>query len=793
MISRRFQIIVSIALLIALQFVIGTSGAQAQTRRAVLVGIDKYQAAAEEKAQASSPAIHSSLRRVELKGTSTRLPFGDLDGAVSDMREIAALLLTPRFAFQNQNIHTLENTQATADAILGSIQRYLIDEAKPGDVALFYYAGHGSLMQNKQTREHSGLDSTIVPADWKVNPDIRDKELARLFRQAVKKGVVLTTIFDSCHSGSILRGSWKVREIPADGRYVEDPPDRDAAGKLLPAPEEEGALVLSAAQDYQPATEVSTESGAHGAFTWALLQVLRNPLPNESMSRVFQRVRALVQSRAATQEPVMAGKDRGERDLLGQPVNPNGSVLVAVEKVEGDTIRLQGGWVLRLAEGCELVKVVASGKEEPVRIRITKVPGLNLSEAELISGAPGSVAPGDLFQLDKWVLPNSAVLHINVPQNPPSKERIVAVAKAIADLNLPGLIDDPSETTPDYIVRWNGSEWILAANAPRGEIVRLGADPDVSQISKRLAGPSPKSLFVLLPPPPEAAAKLQFGPGSNLDAIVLEDTPARAHYVLAGRYHNSRLEYCWVMPSGSEEDARKMADEARKRGAKEIPARMPFRSKWIGLFEGERAANTLAAQITDYAMRIARLRAWLEIDMPQGKSTFPYKLAFQEKESRRMLPSDEMRKGEQYKLYLAPDRAALSLLEKQGRMPPQRRIYVFSIDSDGTGKLLFPLSNVENIFPIQKPGEPPAAIPMALSTSDYDFDVTDPLGTDMYIMIASEEALDPDIFNFEGIKRGAPRGGLSQLLFSVGSGKRGSGVPVPTTFSLQRQLIRSIE
>ena len=806
MCSRRLCSLILTGSALALQFSIVKTTAQAQTRRAVLVGIDQYET--EDNGPAPSPPVRSSLKRIEPKGKSTRLPFGNLDGAVNDMREVEALLLTPRFAFQQQNIHILANTDATADAILTSIRQYLIDEAKPGDIALFYYAGHGSQMRNTQTREHSGLDSTIVPADWKVSADIRDKELARYFRQAVEKGVVLTTIFDSCHSGSILRGSWKIREIPGDGRYVEDPPDRDGAGKLAPAPEEEGALVLSAAQDYEGANEIRTESGSHGAFTWALLQTLRNPLPNESISRVFQRVRSLLQSRYPMQEPVMAGKDRGQRDLLGQPVNPNGSVLVAVEKVEGDFIRLQGGWVLRLSPGCEFVKVTASEKEPPVRIRITKVPGLNISEAELVSGAPGSVSPGDVFQLDKWVLGDAGILHINVPQNPPPAERTIAVAKAIADLSLPGLIDDPSETTPDYIVRWSGSEWILVTNAPSGEVVGLGTDPDVSQISKRLApptpkpgsspeeAPQPKKLFVLLPPPPETAARLQFGPGSSLEAIVPEDTLARAQYILAGRYRNGHLEYAWVMPNGSEEEARKAAEEARMRGSKDVLAHMPFRTKWIGYFERAGAADSLALSITDYAVRIARLRAWMELDVPQGSSNFPYRLAFQEVGSKRMLACNEMRKREEYKFYLVPDRDALRALEKKGQAPAQRRIYVFSIDSDGRGQLLFPnphQGNVQNLFPVSSDEKAPGT-EVALSTLDSDFYVDDPLGTDLYIMIASEEVLDQDVFSFQGV-RGTPiRGGqLSRLLFGIGSGRRGSGVPVPTNFSIEKHLIRSVE
>src|SRR6202034_3235506 len=74
-------------------------------------------------------------------------------------------------------------------------------------------------------------DSTLVPADaWTGGYDVRDRELTRIFNAALDKGVMLTVILDSCHSGAFTRGiplSPKVRErmLPYDPRDINEAPD----------------------------------------------------------------------------------------------------------------------------------------------------------------------------------------------------------------------------------------------------------------------------------------------------------------------------------------------------------------------------------------------------------------------------------------------------------------------------------------------------------------------------------------------------------------------------------------
>ena len=89
------------------------------------------------------------------------------------------------------------------------------------------YAGHGSQVANSKSSEPDKKDETIVPSDaCKGTPDIRDKEIKKIFNEVLDRGVVLTLVFDCCHSGSIARGMprpEKTRFLEPDPRDVADP------------------------------------------------------------------------------------------------------------------------------------------------------------------------------------------------------------------------------------------------------------------------------------------------------------------------------------------------------------------------------------------------------------------------------------------------------------------------------------------------------------------------------------------------------------------------------------------
>ena len=185
--------------------------ALAQTRRALIIGIDSYQPAG-TTAQHPAGCVYG---RCELGS------FQNLEGAVNDAQSIADVLTGPKFGFPTDNVVVLANPapkrtrpgmtvlpadQTTRDGILAAMQKYLVDVPQKGDTVVFYDASHGSLRVNTAgekltVRGDDGklvyVDSTLVPSDaYKGGYDVRDREMTRIFNAALDKGVHLTVIFD---------------------------------------------------------------------------------------------------------------------------------------------------------------------------------------------------------------------------------------------------------------------------------------------------------------------------------------------------------------------------------------------------------------------------------------------------------------------------------------------------------------------------------------------------------------------------------------------------------------------
>src|SRR6185436_19494098 len=240
--------------------------------------------------------------------------------------------------------------------------------------------------------------------------DIRDKELARLFLEALRKGVTLTTIFDSCHSGSIGRGypvEEKSRMVPfIEADVAEEPGFKEPPGKV-------GALILSASQDNEEAKERRYEGAWRGNFSWALISVLNQPSVSldEPAEQIFQRVTSFMKGEGVSHQPVLEGNlERRKGPLFGKSTGkasggPTASLVRVRDKVVAE---LQGGQAMGLSKGSELKKLTADAGEKPVRLRVTEVKGLDSSDAMVIEGNAATLKQGDLFVVDRWAAPERA-------------------------------------------------------------------------------------------------------------------------------------------------------------------------------------------------------------------------------------------------------------------------------------------------------------------------------------------------------------------------------------------------
>src|SRR6266700_6039686 len=99
-----------VAVMVFLSLALPFQKACSQTRRAFLVGIDKYRpATAAEKKAARKKGMAIPARNDDV--------FGPLDGAVNDVVSMQDILLH-RFGFSQANLHLLKNEAATRQTIL---------------------------------------------------------------------------------------------------------------------------------------------------------------------------------------------------------------------------------------------------------------------------------------------------------------------------------------------------------------------------------------------------------------------------------------------------------------------------------------------------------------------------------------------------------------------------------------------------------------------------------------------------------------------------------------------------
>ena len=141
--------------------------------------------------------------------------FGNLGGCVRDADAMYHLLIDA-FLFDPTQVFIYKNAAATHDNIMKAIN-YILKASEPGDVAAFYYAGHGGL--------HPGgaagvFYQTIIPYSGQF---ITDWELRQAADQLRPSEVNFTVILDSCHSGGMVdpaASTGSVRTIALSQEFI---------------------------------------------------------------------------------------------------------------------------------------------------------------------------------------------------------------------------------------------------------------------------------------------------------------------------------------------------------------------------------------------------------------------------------------------------------------------------------------------------------------------------------------------------------------------------------------------
>jgi hypothetical protein len=353
----------------------GAVAAEPGTRRALLIGINQYQA------------------------------FPLLRGARNDI-ELIEQILRSRFGFRSEDIERVTDAAATRAGILAALDR-LVSGAAPEDVVYIHYSGHGS-QQTDRNGDEAGdqLDETLVPHDGRTPgvADILDDELAeRLSRVRARRTVV---VLDSCHSGTATRSiAVQTRSVPPDPRadlYAEKAVTR----AILPMAEER-YLLLSATPPDQSALDGPVDGKPYGLFSYSLARTLGTARSSASVREIVSNAQSEL-GRIKVQlglvqipEPQLEGPESWISSPIFATSSPSRTRLpwVAAEPRPGSSaVVLRAGASLGAVPG-SLWAIYPPGEER-------FAPGNALGEA-VVDEVRGSDAIGRL-EPPKLALPNGA-------------------------------------------------------------------------------------------------------------------------------------------------------------------------------------------------------------------------------------------------------------------------------------------------------------------------------------------------------------------------------------------------
>ena len=262
-------------------------------------------------------------------------PVPKLSGCVNDIDAFESFL-NARAAGIKPQILTLRNEQATRAAMIAGFRDHL-GKAQAGDVALLYYAGHGSQEPAPPEFWHlepDKLDETLVCYDSREAGkfDLADKELNKLIDEVASKGAHVVAILDCCHSGSGTRNlegeTMPVRRAPLDSRsrpvgsFLVSATEasrlagtRGVAGGKASSPVGRHVL-LAACRDEQVASEYRGDGKPRGAFSYFLGDTLRTANGPLTYRDLFARTNVLLKTAIGTQSAQLEATSSEDLDAL---------------------------------------------------------------------------------------------------------------------------------------------------------------------------------------------------------------------------------------------------------------------------------------------------------------------------------------------------------------------------------------------------------------------------------------------------------------------------------------------
>jgi Caspase domain/Domain of unknown function (DUF4384) len=380
-----------------------------------------------------------------------------LKGCLTDV-EMQRNLLVYGFGFNQNDIRTVTDEQATREGILTAIEEHLIQQAQPGDVVVFHFSGHGSRIFDPDGIEVDSLNSTLVPIDstfdsgeTEVN-DIMGKSLFLLMAQV--KTEQLTVVLDCCYSGGIRAGNGRVRAISREGATpspVElnfQNTQRERLGWSVDEFRQQRmqqripkGVRISSAKPRQEAIDAPFDGFDAGVFTYLMTRYLWQQTQNDRFDRVVasNSLSTEIYAIYAEKNPQQPQADYNPPTNAAQwfyfVETQKTPAEAVITDVQGDRVQLWLGGVDKdslpaFRQDTVFSVVDPAANTPPTLITLLSRQGL-VGEAIWQSGAREALQPGRLLQERIRLMPENFSLHIGLDDRSLSAGEISTATNAL--------------------------------------------------------------------------------------------------------------------------------------------------------------------------------------------------------------------------------------------------------------------------------------------------------------------------------------------------------------------------
>ena len=346
----------------------------------------------QRQAQRYSQALaQSTPRKLALLVGINNYASQPLEGCLNDV-DLQRNLLIHRFGFNPKDVLVLPDAKATREGILTAFEEHLIKQAKPGDVVVYHYSGHGSRIfdPNPIVVEpgQEGLNGTFVPVDSnlpdgypEVGGSVQDIMGHTLFLlMSALKSENVTVVLDSCFSGGATREA-RVRSRDGGKNILVSAKEKSYQeqwlSRLKMSPEDfvrgyrtgvAKGVVLAATAPNQLAREININGFQAGIFSYLLTHYLWQE--DSNIEQVFQKILPeipkLFNQLPRYEVKVGSGYQQQAPYFISSPMSPAHAVVM---QVSGETAQLwlggvnlrnvQAGTVFTAVKGTGQVKVLS--------------------------------------------------------------------------------------------------------------------------------------------------------------------------------------------------------------------------------------------------------------------------------------------------------------------------------------------------------------------------------------------------------------------------------------------------